>query len=118
MRTPVPSPPPPLLYVLTPYTDYNGPCPAPEVSLNDPAVPFGAGYGESKWVTEHVLENVAAKTDVHTIVMRLGQVAGDKLGYWNESEWFPALVKSALFQHCLPEIDGVRSDLVDSLPLY
>ena len=79
--------------------------------MDDPAVPFGAGYGESKWVTEHVLQNVSAKTDVHTVVMRLGQVAGDKLGYWNESEWFPALVKSALFQRCLPDVDGVRDPL-------
>ncbi|RDX43676.1 acetyl-CoA synthetase-like protein [Lentinus brumalis] len=88
------------------FANYNGPCPAPEAPLDDPKVPFGAGYGESKWVTEHVLQNVAAQTDVHTVVMRLGQVAGDKLGYWNESEWFPALVKSALFQRCLPDIEG------------
>ncbi|RPD77018.1 acetyl-CoA synthetase-like protein [Lentinus tigrinus ALCF2SS1-7] len=100
--------PPSIIFVssIGVFANYNGPCPAPEAPLDDPAVPFGAGYGESKWVTEHVLQNVAAKTDVHTIVMRLGQVAGDKLGNWNESEWFPALVKSALFQRCLPDIEG------------
>ena len=108
----------PLLYILTPCTDYNGPPPALEAPLNDPTVPFGTGYGESKWVMEHVLENAALKTDVHTIIVRLGQVAGDKLGYWNESEWFPALVKSVLFQRCLPDIDGVRGSLGYPLSLH
>ncbi|KAM5540084.1 hypothetical protein V8D89_006224 [Ganoderma adspersum] len=80
--------------------------PVPEIPLDDPSSPFGAGYGEGKWVAEHVLQNVTERRGVHTIVMRLGQVAGDKKGYWNEREWFPSLVKSALFQKCLPEHDG------------
>ncbi|PIL34373.1 hypothetical protein GSI_03148 [Ganoderma sinense ZZ0214-1] len=80
--------------------------PVPEIPLDDPSSPFGAGYGESKWVTEHVLQNVTERRGVHTVVMRLGQVTGDKTGYWNEREWFPSLVKSALFQKCLPEHDG------------
>ncbi|TFK79675.1 acetyl-CoA synthetase-like protein [Polyporus arcularius HHB13444] len=88
------------------FANYNGPSPVPETPVDDPAVPFGSGYPESKWVTERVLQNVSAKTDVHTVVMRLGQVAGDRLGYWNEKEWFPSLVKSALFQKCLPDIEG------------
>ena len=82
--------------------------PVPEIPIDDPASPFGSGYSESKWVTEHVLQNVTYRTGVQTVVMRLGQVAGDKRGYWNEREWFPSLVKSALFQKCLPEHDGVR----------
>ena len=88
--------------------DYHGPIPVPEVSLDDPVAPFGSGYSESKWVTEHFLANVAQKTDLHAITMRLGQVTGDKLGYWNEKEWFPSLVKTALYQHCLPDMEGVR----------
>ncbi|KAI0755845.1 acetyl-CoA synthetase-like protein [Fomes fomentarius] len=82
------------------------PPPVPEKYMDDPNFPFGSGYSESKWVTEHVLQNVSRQTDVHTVVMRLGQVAGDRLGYWNEREWFPALVKSALFQRCLPDLEG------------
>lgn len=80
----------------------------PEVPLDDPSSPFGTGYGESKWVAEHILQNVTERRGMHTVVMRLGQVAGDRKGYWNEQEWFPILVKSALFQKCLPEHDGVR----------
>ena len=79
--------------------------------LVDPESPFGSGYAESKWVVEHVLSNVAKVADIHTIVMRLGQVTGDKLGYWNEKEWFPSIVKSALYVGCLPDVPGV-SDIL------
>lgn len=89
-------------------TDYNGPTPAPEAPLDDPTSAFGTGYGEGKWVTEHVLQNAAKERGVHTVVMRLGQVTGNRVGYWNEKEWFPSLVKSALFQKFLPDIEGVR----------
>ena len=89
------------------HTDCKIAPPVPEIPLDDPSSPFGAGYGEGKWVAEHVLQNVTERRGVHTVVMRLGQVAGDRKGYWNEREWFPSLVKSALFQKCLPEHDGV-----------
>lgn len=46
---------------------------------------------------------------MHTVAMRLGQVTGNRVGYWNEKEWFPSLVKSAQFQRCLPDIEGVRA---------
>ncbi|KAI0643270.1 acetyl-CoA synthetase-like protein [Trametes meyenii] len=88
------------------FLNYKGPAPAPEVSLDDPASAFGTGYSEGKWVTEHVLQNVTKQRGVHTIVMRLGQVSGNKVGYWNEKEWFPALVKTAQFQRCLPDVEG------------
>ncbi|KAI0822423.1 acetyl-CoA synthetase-like protein [Trametes gibbosa] len=88
------------------FSNYEGPTPAPEVALEDPAVPFGTGYSEGKWITEHVLQNATKERGVHTIAMRLGQVTGNKVGYWNEKEWFPLLVKSAKFQKCLPDIAG------------
>ncbi|KAH9933970.1 acetyl-CoA synthetase-like protein [Epithele typhae] len=86
--------------------NYQGPIPVPEEPLDDPTSPFGSGYPESKWIIERVFQIVAERTDVKTTVVRLGQVSGDKLGYWNEKEWFPALVKSALHQKCLPDLDG------------
>ncbi|KAL7278170.1 hypothetical protein ACG7TL_008143 [Trametes sanguinea] len=91
------------------FMSYKGPAPAPEAAVDDPSSAFGVGYQESKWITEHVLENVARQTGVHTISMRLGQVTGNKVGYWNEKEWFPALVKTACLQRCLPDIDGMVS---------
>ena len=79
----------------------------PEVSL-DSSSALGTGYAESKWIAEEVLRNVSERTGLPVIAVRLGQVSGDKTGHWNEREWFPALVKSALFTYCLPDIDGVR----------
>ncbi|KAH9847100.1 acetyl-CoA synthetase-like protein [Lenzites betulinus] len=88
------------------FMDYRGPAPAPEAPIDDPVSPFGTGYGESKWVTEHVLQNVTKARGVHTVVMRLGQVTGNKTGYWNDKEWLPSLVKTAKFQGCLPDVEG------------
>ncbi|KAJ3002101.1 hypothetical protein NUW54_g6030 [Trametes sanguinea] len=41
-----------------------------------------------------------------TVVVRLGQVCGDRVGHWNEKEWFPALVKSAQINRRLPELES------------
>ncbi|OSD01062.1 acetyl-CoA synthetase-like protein [Trametes coccinea BRFM310] len=88
------------------FSNYQGSVPAPEAPLDDPTSPFGVGYGESKWIIEHVLQNVTKQRGVPTVVVRLGQVCGDRVGLWNEKEWFPAIVKSAEFQRCLPNLDG------------
>ncbi|KAL7284715.1 hypothetical protein ACG7TL_002021 [Trametes sanguinea] len=88
------------------FANYKGAVPAPETLLYDPASPFGTGYNESKWITEHVLHRATKLRGVSTVVIRLAQVCGDRVGHWNEKEWFPALVKSAQFQGCLPEVDG------------
>ncbi|KAH9848670.1 acetyl-CoA synthetase-like protein [Lenzites betulinus] len=100
--------PPSIIFVssIGVFANYEGPTPAPEASLDDPAVAFGSGYSEAKWITEHVLQKSTKERGLHSIVMRLGQVTGNKVGYWNEKEWFPSLVKSAQFQKCLPDIEG------------
>ncbi|PIL33563.1 hypothetical protein GSI_04186 [Ganoderma sinense ZZ0214-1] len=79
--------------------------PVPEIPIDDPASSFGMGYAESKWVSERILQNVALERGAHTVVVRVGQIEGDRMGHWNEREWFPSLVKSALFQKCLPKQD-------------
>ncbi|KAH9903318.1 acetyl-CoA synthetase-like protein [Cubamyces lactineus] len=88
------------------FSNYKGVTPAPEVPLDDPTSAFGSGYPEAKWVAEHVLQNATKETGVKTVVMRLGQVCGDRVGHWNEREWFPALVKSAQLLRCLPDVSG------------
>ena len=81
--------------------------PVPEIPIDDPASAFGMGYPESKWISERILQNVTQERGARTIVVRVGQIEGDKTGYWNEREWFPSLVKSALFQKCLTREDKV-----------
>ena len=75
----------------------------------EPSSALGTGYGESKWIAEKVFLTVAERAGVLAIVVRLGQISGAKTGHWNEREWFPALVKSAEFTGCLPDVEGVRA---------
>ncbi|KAI0737808.1 hypothetical protein C8Q80DRAFT_1114696 [Daedaleopsis nitida] len=81
------------------------PPPVPEVPL-DASSALGTGYGEAKWVAERVLQNVAMRVGIPTLIVRVGQIGGDNTGYWNEREWFPALVKSGLSVRCLPDMEG------------
>ncbi|PSS15405.1 hypothetical protein PHLCEN_2v3281 [Hermanssonia centrifuga] len=72
----------------------------------DPNVVVGIGYTEAKWVAERILEEAQHKTGLRTTVVRLGQLCGARNGYWNEREWFPAVVQSAEYLHCLPDVEG------------
>ncbi|THH19547.1 hypothetical protein EW146_g1644 [Bondarzewia mesenterica] len=80
-----------------------------EEVLDDSKIAVGTGYSESKWVAERILDAAAEKTPLRPVVVRLGQVSGDVNGSWNESEWFPSVVKSALSVKCLPDLDGLVS---------
>jgi hypothetical protein len=88
-----------------------------EENLSNPEVAVGTGYSESKWVAERILDTAAERTALRPVVVRLGQVCGDGSGTWNEKEWFPSLVKSALTLGCLPSLDGVRRTLITYLYL-
>ncbi|CDO73876.1 hypothetical protein BN946_scf185016.g33 [Trametes cinnabarina] len=100
--------PPPVIFVSSVglFANYKGVSPAPETPLDDPSSPFGSGYAEAKWISERVLQNVTKATQLWTVTVRLGQVCGDRVGHWNPKEWFPALVKTARFQYCLPDAEG------------
>ncbi|CCM06250.1 uncharacterized protein FIBRA_08499 [Fibroporia radiculosa] len=103
--------PPRLLFVSSVGVLYNASIhgEAPEVPNDDPSTAVGTGYTESKWVAERILQVLSNKTELKPVVVRVGQVSGDRYGHWNEREWFPSLVKSATFQRCLPRLDGTVS---------
>ncbi|KAI0702415.1 hypothetical protein C8T65DRAFT_741576 [Cerioporus squamosus] len=82
--------------------------PIPEVRV-DPSSAMGTGYSEAKWVAEQVLINAGESANLPAVIVRLGQVCGDRNGYWKENEWFPPIVKSALSLGCLPDIDETVS---------
>jgi thioester reductase-like protein len=94
-----------LLLIMYPDFENNGS--AAEEVLSDPETAVGTGYSESKWVAERILDAASERTVLQPVVVRLGQVCGDGNGTWNEKEWFPSLVKSALTLGCLPSVDGV-----------
>lgn len=74
----------------------------------DASVAVGSGYGESKWVTERLLEVVASETRLHTVSVRMGQLSGSLNGAWNAADWLPSLIKSSIYLKCMPTMDKVR----------
>lgn len=75
----------------------------------EPAVAVGAGYGESKWVAERLLEVASNQTSTPTVSVRIGQLSGSEgNGAWNYNDWFPSLVKSSVYLKCMPSTDKVR----------
>ena len=88
-----------------------------EEVLSNPEIPVGPGYAESKWIAERILDAAAERTALRPVVVRLGQVCGEGNGTWNEKEWFPSLIKSALTLGCLPSLDGVSGILVKLMML-
>lgn len=100
--------PPHLLFVssISVFINFENKGSVVEEVLSNPEIAVGTGYSESKWVAERILDVAAERTALRPVVVRLGQVCGDGSGTWNESEWFPSLVKSALTLGCLPSVDG------------
>lgn len=75
------------------------------------------GYGKSKLVAEHVVNNAATTAGVDSCVIRIGQIVGDsQRGFWNDSESIPLIIRSALTLGCLPELKEVRIVLIHSSP--
>ena len=78
-----------------------------ETSISDATVPAGSGYAESKWIAERILDAASELTPLRPTIVRLGQICGDGKGVWNQTEWFPSMVKSSETLKCLPDLDGV-----------
>lgn len=78
----------------------------PEEPIADFAQAAPMGYARSKLVGEHVVL-AAAKAGARAYVLRVGQVVGDRAhGQWNESEFVPSLIRSALALGVLPDLPG------------
>ncbi|KAH8101719.1 acetyl-CoA synthetase-like protein, partial [Cristinia sonorae] len=87
-----------------------------EEPVKDPAIVVGTGYAESKWVAEQILSAASERFGLRTVSVRIGQLCGDRNGHWNEKEWFPSIVKSALYTNCLPDV--TKPGLVSWIPSY
>ncbi|KAK9454723.1 male sterility protein-domain-containing protein [Dipodascopsis uninucleata] len=81
-----------------------------EAPIRDFAHAQNMGYARSKLVTEHIVENAALTTGIHSRVLRIGQIVGDSVnGIWNDTEAIPLMIRSALVLHALPDIDEIPS---------
>ncbi|KAJ8587737.1 NAD(P)-binding protein [Rhizopogon salebrosus TDB-379] len=87
--------------------------PIPEEVQYDAGVAVGFGYGESKYVSERILDN----SKLPASSFRIGQVTGGHpRGAWSTTEWFPMIIKSSVSMGALP--DAQAPGLTDWLPPY
>lgn len=79
------------------------------------------GYGQSKFVSERVLDAAAREAGVPAVVCRVGQVAGPTTacGVWPRQEWLPSLVASSKYLGQLPASlgGGAGGGVVDWVPV-
>lgn len=91
----------------------------PEIPIADWRAPR-MGYGQSKLISERLLEDVAKFSGRKTVTCRVGQIAGPiahgTMGSWNKQEWVPSLIASSQYLGKLPTDLGPASE-VDWVPV-
>ena len=88
-------------------TAENTPPPAliADAPIDDFSHALDMGYAQSKLVGEHMVLN-AARSGARSYVLRIGQIVGDlQSGFWNDSEYVPSMVRSALSMKSLPALN-------------
>ncbi|KAL1982511.1 hypothetical protein VTN96DRAFT_1236 [Rasamsonia emersonii] len=117
---------------------WRGSTTAPEEILHDHSAPEAMGYGESKYLSERLLDAAAAASEgqIPASILRVGQIAGPiglrnnslssswpdadgdlpAAGKWNEQEWLPSLVRSSATLRMLPTTLGTM-DAVEWVPV-
>lgn len=88
-------------------TAENTPPPAliADVPIDDFSHALDMGYAQSKLVGEHMILN-AARSGARSYVLRIGQIVGDlQSGFWNDNEYVPSMIRSALSMKALPALN-------------
>ncbi|KAI5921864.1 acetyl-CoA synthetase-like protein [Camillea tinctor] len=88
----------------------------PEAVIDDPEQ-SNVGYGESKWIAEHLLEEASSRLGINTTIARVGQVSGPahSEGQWTIRDWFPRLVLSSFHIRSIPSSLGLEGN-IDWIP--
>lgn len=91
----------------------------PEEVILDSSAPSSTGYGESKYVSERLLDYAARRLSINSSFVRVGQVAGavEYPGLWNKDEWFPSLIISSLHVGAVPDSLGPSLSRIDWVPI-
>lgn len=98
-----------LLFCSSISTAYNTPTPAiiPDAAIEDLGQAASTGYAQSKLAAEHIVLN-ATRRGARAYVLRIGQVVGDTShGLWNDNEFIPSVIRSALTLQTLPRLEEV-----------
>lgn len=87
----------------------------PEIALEDPNSTLDQGYGESKWITERLLDAARTKSGVSAAIWRVGQIAGpmdaSKPGMWNKQEFMPSMIASVPHLNVVPRLPPGQDDV-------
>jgi thioester reductase-like protein len=91
----------------------------PEALITDVTAPAAMEYGESKYLSERILDYAPERPLLQVIVARVGQILGPIHGssIWNQAEWFPSLVISSSFVGAVPKSLGIGLDRIDWIPI-
>ncbi|KAI1817951.1 hypothetical protein GGS20DRAFT_424632 [Poronia punctata] len=76
------------------------------------------GYGQSKLLSERLLQAASLEANIPSAICRLGQVAGPTatIGMWPKKEWLPSLIASSKYLGKIPDSLG-RLGSVDWIPV-
>ena len=90
-----------------------------ETIVESDVAPASSGYGESKYIGEHLIDNAAKHLNLPCTIARVGQVAGsvDYEGLWNKNEWLPRMVLSSLRVGAFPSALGASLSRVRWIPV-
>ncbi|KAH8803696.1 hypothetical protein F5884DRAFT_904184 [Xylogone sp. PMI_703] len=94
--------------------------PIPETIITDPLAALPMGYGESKYISERLLDYAGSiSSRANILIARVGQVTGPAYapGFWNKSEWFPSMIISSRYLGMLPDSLGKGEDIIDWVPI-
>lgn len=77
----------------------------PEAPVLDLAQASDTGYGQSKLVSERIVQAAVLDAGANASVLRIGQVVGGtQSGWWNDKEMVPMIIRSALTMGVLPDL--------------
>ncbi|KAI1754102.1 hypothetical protein F4782DRAFT_495129 [Xylaria castorea] len=90
-----------------------------EQVYTDWTTPTASGYGQSKFLSERLLDVAAREANIPCAICRLGQVAGptSTAGEWPSKEWLPSLIASSKYLGKIPDSLGPRLDTIDWVPV-
>jgi thioester reductase-like protein len=91
----------------------------PEGIINDFSAPLAMGYGESKYISERILDYATRRLQLHVNIARVGQISGPIRGpaIWSKDEWFPSLIISSSFLGAVPDSLGMDLSRIDWIPV-
>ncbi|KAF7934097.1 uncharacterized protein EAE97_008457 [Botrytis byssoidea] len=91
----------------------------PEAIIHDASASEPMGYGESKYISERILDYASKKIQLQVNIARVGQISGPIQGpsVWSRHEWFPSLIISSSFVGAVPDSLGLDLDRIDWIPV-